>query len=363
MGAEKNSCKTAAVMSLLGKGPAVERNVQVLSEQPRDIETITREILDAKRVGGEAIITIGRGLMEAKALLSHGEWLPWLAEKVEFSEKAAQRFMLLARKYSNPTALSDLGATKALMLLAIPDEARDEFISTPHEVNGEEKTVIDMTSRELEAAIKARNDALEAMELAVAEQHAAEQAIAKMSEDMALANERIAGLNAEVAEHSVKAKEAQDTAARLEKELAELRARPVEVAVEADPAAIEAARQEAEAAMQAKVDKAKKAQAKAEEALKASEQAKADAQAELDRVRAEAQAIRDQAAQAEKKAVLTANEDLMLFRTLFDQVQEQVNKLGGVLMKFRSKDPEKAQGLAQAMMALSEKIKGVAGND
>ena len=48
--------------------------------QVRDIEAITAEILDAKRAGGEAILTIGRGLIEAKALLSHGEWLPWLNE-------------------------------------------------------------------------------------------------------------------------------------------------------------------------------------------------------------------------------------------------------------------------------------------
>lgn len=361
MGAVKNSCKTAAVMSLLGKGPAVERDVQVLSEQSRDIETITREILDAKRVGGEAIITIGRGLMEAKALLPHGEWLPWLAEKVEFSEGTAQRFMRLAREWSNPSTLTDLGASKALQLLALPESEREAFLSETHQVGGEEKTVIDMSARELAQAIKERDAARLAAEQAKVNEKAAVEAREKISQDMALANEHIAGLNAEVAEHSAKAKEAQDTAARLEQELAELRSRPVEVAVEADPAAIEAARKEAEAAMQTQVDRVKKAWKKAEEALKASEQAKADAQAELERVKADAKAIQDQAARTEKKAALTANEDLVLFRTLFDQVQEQVNKLGGVLMKFRNKDPEKAQGLAQAMMALSEKIKGVAG--
>lgn len=171
--------------------------------QSRDIEAITVEILDAKRAGGEAILTIGRGLMEAKAMLSHGEWLPWLEERVEFSEKAAQRFMRLAREYTNPTALSDLGATKALMLLAIPQEARDEFISEPHTVNGEEKTVIDMTSRELETAIKERDAALKAAEQAKADQSAADAAREKLSADMALANERIAGLNAEVDRKSV----------------------------------------------------------------------------------------------------------------------------------------------------------------
>lgn len=360
MGTGKNSCKTAAVMSLLGKGPAVDRDVRVLSEQPRDIETITREILDAKRVGGEAIITIGRGLMEAKAVLPHGEWLPWLAEKVEFSEGTAQRFMRLAREWSNPSTLTDLGASKALQLLALPESEREAFLSETHQVGGEEKTVIDMSARELAQAIKERDAALRAAELAAAEQHAAEQAREKLSQDMALANERIAGLNAEVAEHSAKAREAQDTAARLEKELAELRARPVEVAVEADPAAIEAARKEAEAAMQAKVDKAKKAQEKAQAQVMETNSALQRAKLEHEKTRIELERLRAQTAQAEKKAALNANEDLVLFRTLFDQVQEQVNKLGGVLMKFRNKDPEKAQGLSQAMVALSEKIKGVA---
>ena len=47
----------------------------------RTIETITDEILDAKRTGGEAILTIGRCLIEAKDMLPHGEWLPWLNER------------------------------------------------------------------------------------------------------------------------------------------------------------------------------------------------------------------------------------------------------------------------------------------
>ena len=38
----------------------------------RTIETITDEILDAKRTGGEAILTIGRCLIEAKDMLPHG---------------------------------------------------------------------------------------------------------------------------------------------------------------------------------------------------------------------------------------------------------------------------------------------------
>ena len=328
--------------------------------QVRDIETITGEILKAKRTGGEAILTIGRGLLEAKALLSHGEWLPWLEERVEFSEKAAQRFMLLARKYSNPTTLSDLGASKALILLAIPDEVRDEFIEAPHVVDGEEKTVTDMSVRELKAAIKERDEALRAAAQAQAEQKAAEAAREKMAEDMRLANERIAGLNAEVEERSAEAREAQDAAVRLEKELEELRSRPVEVAVQADPAAVEAARREAETAMQAKLDAAKAAKTAAESFREEAKRDLKNARESLKKIVAERDALQTQVDKMEKKAALAANEDLMLFRTLLDQVQRMVNQMGGVLLKVRPKDPEKAQGLTKALLALAEKIRGVA---
>ena len=103
----------------MGKFNLAEHIQKAQPAQVRDIEVITTEILDAKRAGGEAILTIGRGLIEAKALLSHGEWLPWLEERVEFSERSARNFMRLARDWTNRQALADLGATKALQLLAL----------------------------------------------------------------------------------------------------------------------------------------------------------------------------------------------------------------------------------------------------
>ena len=281
MGTQKDNAKTAHVMNLIGRG-TTDRILPAQPDgaQPRDIEVITREILEAKRTGGEAILTIGRGLMEAKAQLSHGEWLPWLENRVEFSEKSAQNFMRIARNYSIPQALADLGASKALMLLAVPAEARDEFISEPHLVNGEEKNVIDMTSRELDAVIKERDAALLAAEQAKADQKAADEAREKMEQDMAIAKQLLEAAQAErdrafqEAQHRKEALgESVRNVARLEKELEELRSRPVDVAVETDTAATEAARKEAEAAMQAKLDKAKKARAKAEEARKAAEEA------------------------------------------------------------------------------------------
>lgn len=238
-------------------------------KEGRDIEVITREILDAKRRGGEAILTIGRCLTEAKQAIPHGEWLPWLNERVELSERAAQRFMRLSREWSNPTALSALGATKALALLALPADERDQFIETHN--------VVDMSARQLEQAIKDRDEARKAAETAQAEASAAEQARAKMEEDMKLLNARLSGAQED-------REQAAQAVARLEAQLAELKEKPVEVAVETvvDPEAIEKARAEAVAEMQEKLDKAREAKKRAEDKQKIAEEALEQARLQLE---------------------------------------------------------------------------------
>ena len=299
----------------------------------RTIETITGEILDAKRAGGEAILTIGRCLIEAKEMLPHGEWLPWLNEKVEFSERTARNFMRLAREWSNRQALADLGAAKALTLLALPAEEREQFM--------EDHNVIDMTTRQLEQAVKERDEARKAAEQAKADANTAEQARAKMAEDMALLNARLAGAR-EDQERALQA------TARLEQELAELKSRPVDVAVETvvDQEAIDKAKAEAIAEMQAKLDKAKERQKKAEDKAKESEAA-----LELAKVK-----LQD-SERARKNAVLSSDEDLATFKVLFQQVQDQANKMRGILLKLRGRpDSTAAQGVEKALRALSDVI-------
>src|SRR5712691_1148287 len=41
-------------------------------------------------------IKAGELLKEAKAKISHGEWLPWLKKQCELSQRTAQRYMKLA---------------------------------------------------------------------------------------------------------------------------------------------------------------------------------------------------------------------------------------------------------------------------
>lgn len=335
----------------------------------RDIETITGEIIEAKRVGGEAIITIGQRLIEAKEVLPHGAWLPWLTERVEYSERTARNFMRIAREWTNRQALADLGAAKALALLALPPEEREKFMEENHVVDGEEKNVIDMTSRELERAIRERDEARKALETAKADMETAEASRAKMEQDFStLENLQRAAVESEA--------QAREELEALRAELRKLQDRPVDVAVQTvvDQEAVEKARAEAIAEMQAKLDKAQAAKKDAEEKRKAAEkkleEAKKQAGANADilsraekaeRELAEARRQLDAAAKAEKQASVAADPEAAMFRVYFDQAQETVNKLRGLLMKARKReDQTAAEKLKTAIMALSDAMRRAA---
>lgn len=321
----------------------------------RDIESITAEIIQRKQNAGREILAIGNCLIEAKAMLSHGEWSAWLEERVEFSERTATRFMRLAREWTNQTALSDLGATKALTLLALPPEERDSFMA--------ENNVVDMTSRELEKAIRERDEARRAAEAAQADARSAEESRAKME----------AGMKAlEEIHRSAQEGEAQarDALAKAQAELKELRERPVDVAVEVDREAVEKARAEAVAGMQAKVDSAEKARKEAEDRRKDAEKALAKAKKEaganaaiLSRAEkaeaelAEARRQLEAAAKAEKTSVVNQNGDLAMFNVLFSQTQEQVNKMHGLRLKLGKGDEELDAKLKTAINALADNVR------
>ncbi|WP_300415843.1 DUF3102 domain-containing protein [uncultured Oscillibacter sp.] len=343
---------------------AATLNQSALAET-RDIETITAEIIQLKHDAGNAIIGIGQRLIEAKAMLPHGEWLPWLEERVEYSERVAQKFMKLAREWSNPNTLSDLGASKALALLALPPEERETFMSENHLVDGEEKPVIDMTYKELEKAIRERDEARQAAEAAQADARSAEESRAKMEADMrALKEIRQSALE--------EAEQAAEDLLAAEKELEELRNRPVDVAIETvvDREAVEKARAEAVAEMQAKVDAAERQRKEAEQRRKDAEKALSDAKKEaganaaiLARAEkaeaelAEARRQLDAAVKAEKASVVNQNGDLAMFNVLFSQTQEQVNKMHGLRLKLGKADGELDGKLKAAINALADAVR------
>lgn len=124
---------------------------------PRTIETVTEEITHLKRNVFNSVVEIGQRLNEAKELLPHGEWLPWLETRVQFSERTAQKYMAMAREYAdNPQLVSDLGSEKAFALLALPKEEREKIAAEGATVDGKTKPAADLTKREVQKLVKER---------------------------------------------------------------------------------------------------------------------------------------------------------------------------------------------------------------
>ena len=327
---------------------------QPAAAQERTIETITAEIITLKTDAGNAIIGIGQRLIEAKEMLSHGQWLPWLTDQVEFSERTAQDFMRLAREWSNPQTLADLGKAKALKLLLLPAAEREEFM--------EAHDVPNMSTRELEQAIQERDEAIATAK--------AEQAKAAKANDELLSERlemnRFRESNGQLHEENK----------RLSEKVKELESRPIDVAVQVDEEAVEKAKAEARAAAEAewreKVKAVEEKLSKAKEKAKAAEEkvgkavsteldearkAQATAEAEAETLRATLERLKaEQAA-----ATVSGDADLATFQLLFGQADADINKMHGILLKVRGRgDNDLGSKLASALLAIAEKARGAA---
>lgn len=318
--------------------------------EERTIETVTAEILYLKAKTGEGILEIGKRLIEAKEMLPHGEWLPWLKDKVDFTERSAQRFIRLAKEYSNTTTLSYLTASKALALLELEPVERDEFLAEKHDVNGEEKSVSEMSARELEEAIKARKKAEDKLEELKTE-----------LEDIKESHE--AELEERQAEYDALVKRSQKEVNELTEEIERVKKTQREVVEVVDNTEIDAlnARLDKKAEELAKLrDKLKQTEASLNNAKQAAESQKkalenAVEQGNKERLRAE---------KLEKQLASAGNNNLAEFKLHFGQAQNSINKMLDILKKAVSDgDDQTAATAKKSMRALfdlsEEAIKSV----
>jgi hypothetical protein len=74
----------------------------------------------ALRSGIQHAIAAGELLIEAKAQLPHGQWLPWLKDNCALSLRQAQKYMRLARSSANTPLKAHLTIDEALDALAEP---------------------------------------------------------------------------------------------------------------------------------------------------------------------------------------------------------------------------------------------------
>ena len=130
-----------------------------LPEDERQIALLIDDIITAKEDIAKNIMSIGDKLYIAKQLIPHGEWESWLADKVDFSIRTAQtyiktyKFMMDLPEELDQT-LNRLDSSKLVEIATIKKDDIEEFVTNTHEVNGIEKTIEEMSVRELKEVIK-----------------------------------------------------------------------------------------------------------------------------------------------------------------------------------------------------------------
>lgn len=296
------------------------------------------------------IIEIGRRMCQAKEILPHGQFGEWVKTKTGYSQSTANNFMKLFQEYGaaqeslfgaevKSQTFGNLPYSKALALLAVPAEEREDFARNNH--------VEEMSTRELQQAIKERDELRRQLD---EEREAAEGAGLKIAD----LEEKLEASSRETARQKRIAEQTKE-------ELEALKAAPVEVAVQAaDPEEVQRAVEEAlrkagEAhkaeldAMTADVKKANAEREKLKEKLKKAEE----------RAKAAAKGPADEAAELEverlRKALAMADPVVAEFKGLFEQVSGMVVKL---LDLAQHAPEEKKENLRAAMAALGKQMGG-----
>lgn len=323
-----------------------------------EIRTFTASMLNN-------VIEIGRRLVEAKEMLPYGEFGTWVRENTAYSVSSANNFMRLYNEYgaaqgslfgayTDSQTFGKLSYSKALALLAVPAEEREEFAEAHH--------VESMSTRELEQAIRERDAAR-------AQAEAVEQLRADAVKDVEELERFIAEQDEKLANARVELDEARG-------KITELENRPVEVAVqEPDPAEV---RKQIDAAVKEAKAAAGQEQKKLKDKLAEAEKRKKELEAEIERQKKEASEAEKKAVEEKtglvsiekarlereveelKKKLAMSDAAVASFKVLFDQAQDILNRLIGALGGVADQETsgKLREATAKLLAVYGEKVRG-----
>ena len=342
------------------------QNARTLDVIGAEIRSLSTDMQYHMRATIWTAVEIGRRLAEARDKVKHGEWGPFLKEYTTFSSSQAanlinvfnaygnQQKSLFGTEVENSQTFGNLTFSKALALLAVPEEDREQFVK--------DNDVEAMSTRQLQKVIKERDEAKKALDTALANTAKAENYAA------ALVHER--DESRKVMDSAIEdAKKAEQEADALRAQVKELESRPVEVAVQVDEEAIKKAVEEAQAAADARL---KKEMDKAAKKLKAAEKARDEAlelakeaeekagpsaqesDSDLEKLKAEAEQARGEVERLRKQLNMSG-EKMARFKTAFKvwQTEHKNMEQARTNLKYASEGFEIAsQGLDEALAGL-----------
>ena len=316
--------------------------------QIRDAEIVAAEINtiknQTKRLVLSASVEIGRRLEEAKSLVNHGQWQQWLKDKVNYSQSTADNLMRISREYgdeqvnlfsneSKSQTFANLSYSQAVALFALPADDREEFVKS--------NDVDDMTSRQLQEAIKAQKKAeAEKADAEVAKQAAEKQKAETESKNRNLQNKL--GQAYLVADKQV------ETIESLQKEIEAAKKEA------AGPSPEELKKMRAEIREKVRADYEKKTTQLTLEKQNAESKAKEieeQYQEQLKKAKLDNQSILAQKEAAEKKLSLAAPE-VEKFSVHFENLQVTVSNMKMLLGSLEKGAPETAGKLRAALKKL-----------
>ena len=273
-----------------------ERTLPVIASEIKIIEQQT-----AKTVL-ENGIQIGIRLQEAKEQVGHGNFEEWCKENLNYTSRTARKFMQLATEYgdengliSNRNISSDLSISKALTLLKVPEDDREEFV--------EEHDVDTMTVKELEDAVR---EAKEEAEQANAQLKAREDSEADLMSQ--LEKEKKSAESAKEKLKKEKEKREEEIASAVAKEREEIR-----------------------------------------------EQAKKEAGAALSEAEKARDDLADENAALKRRLDNSGNESIVKFKILVDQLQDIFDQAGQCILV--EPDQERSDKMNAALKQVIEKFK------
>ena len=318
----------------------------VITVPVRDINTTTSEIRyiqnDVQQYAAQGALKIGERLCEAKELLGHGEFLPWIKEEFGWTDRTAQKLMAVYREFGdsqkslfgpeiNTKTYSDLPVSKLYLLISVPESEREDFVK--------ENNVAEMSVREMEKLLREKKEAEDESREAHAE-------LNKLAD-------KYAALSAVASEQEKELKAAQaDVSASIE-------AAKKEAAAEA-----EKARRTAEKAQKAAEAEAKKARDEAEAAKKDLQQLRDNPeipQEVMDKLKAQfgkaAEEAEARAREAEAK-LKVSDPDVAMFKLHFDNLQKTAASMAQLITKMKlSGNADMADKLSRAACAVLERVK------
>ena len=306
---------------------------EIITANYRSVQIITAEIMGIATQTAQVLFIsaceMGKRMLEAKELVNHGEWGPYLddlCKQLGIGKSTAHNWMKLYRECGdspNFQALGNITYTKAVRLLALPEETREEIL--------QENNVEDMSSRELEQAIKDKK-AAQGM-LAIAQE---------TNSELTHRNDQLEKESAALKKSLERAESAEATA---KAELQQLREHP-EIPPSLISKTLEDAKAQAMADAQSAIKAAQAETAEKEEARANMEAALTDAQKQIKELSAKSQ---------------LSSQDAVSFEVIFNQITPLFNQMMGHLLKVEATDPELGAKFRYAAQRMGEKFAEAAG--